>query len=118
MEAWQIQVLSQKLTRGAPGRGRQVGRCHHPYASVLGGRRLSPTSAMNVVTTPSHLTTDLNVRVDAATQEPPEVDLTWLHRRPFFFLPPVTYGDPRPALPNSADQLVAGSGLHTGTGRL
>ena len=66
---------------------------HHLYATVLGGRRLSPTSAINVVTTPSHWITDLNVRVDAATQEPPEVDLTWLLRRPFSFLPPVTYQD-------------------------
>ena len=66
---------------------------HHLYATVLGGRRLSPGSAINVVTTPSHWITDLNVRVDAATQEPPEVDLTWLLRRPFSFLPPVTYRD-------------------------
>ena len=27
---------------------------HHLYATVLGGRRLSPASAINVVTTPSH----------------------------------------------------------------
>ena len=56
---------------------------HHLYATFLGGRRLAPTSAINVVTTPSQWITDLNVRVDAATQEPPEVDLTWLLRRPF-----------------------------------
>ena len=66
---------------------------HHLYATVLGGRCLSPTSAINVVTTPLHWITDLNVRVDAATQEPPEVDLTWLLRHPFSFLPPVTYRD-------------------------
>ena len=56
------------------------GRCgdgiHHAYATVLGGQRLSPTSTRNVVTTPLQWITDLNVRVDAATQEPPEVDLT------------------------------------------
>ena len=40
-----------------------------------------------------HWITDLNVRVDAATQEPPDVDLTWLLRRPFSFLSPVTYRD-------------------------
>ena len=56
---------------------------HHLYATVLGGQRLSPGSAINVVTTPSHWITDLNVRVDAATQEPPEVDLTWLLKRPY-----------------------------------
>ena len=66
---------------------------HHLYAAVLGGEPLSPKSAINVVTTPSHWITDLNVRVDAATQEPPEVDLTWLLWRPFSFLPPVTYRD-------------------------
>ena len=59
---------------------------HHLYATVLQGQRLSPESAINVLTTPSHWITDLNVRVDAATQEPPEVDLTWLLRRPYSFL--------------------------------
>ena len=91
---------------------------HHLYATVLGGRRLSPTSAINVVTTPSHRITDLNVRVDAATQEPPEVDLMWLLRRPFSFPPPGDLPGPVPALPNDAERLVAGSGLHTGAGRL
>ena len=64
---------------------------HHLYATVLGGQRLSPDSAINVVTTPSHWITDLNVRVDAATQEAPEVDPTWLLKRPYSFLPPVPY---------------------------
>ena len=58
-----------------------------------GGQRLSPRSAINVVTTPSHWITDLNVRVDAATREPPEVDLTWLLRRPYSFIPPVPFRD-------------------------
>ena len=40
---------------------------HHLYATVVGGQCLSPTSAISVVTTPSHWKTDLNVRVDAAT---------------------------------------------------
>ena len=66
---------------------------HHLYAAVLGGKRLSPKSAINVVTTLLHWITDLNVRVDAATKEPPEVDPTWLLRHPFSFLPPVTYRD-------------------------
>ena len=66
---------------------------HHLYATVLRGQRLSPTSAINVITTPSHWITDLNIRVDAATRKPLEVDLTWLLRRPFSFLPPVTYRD-------------------------
>ena len=66
---------------------------HHLYATVLGGQRLSPRSAINVVTTPSHWITDHNVRVDAATREPPEVDLTWLLRRPYSFIPPVPFRD-------------------------
>ena len=66
---------------------------HHLYATVLGGQRLSSESAINVVTTPSHWITDLNVRVDAATQEPLEVDLTWLLRRPYSIIPPVPYRD-------------------------
>ena len=66
---------------------------HHLYATVLGGQRLSPRSAINVVTTPSHWITDLNVRVDAATREPPEVDLTWLLRRPYSFIPPMPFRD-------------------------
>ena len=66
---------------------------HHLYATVLGGQRLSPDSAINMVTTPLKWITDLNVRVDAATQKPLEVDLTWLLRRPYSFLPPVPYLD-------------------------
>ena len=66
---------------------------HHLYATVLGGQRLSLRSAINVVTTPSHWITDLNVRLDAATREPPEADLTWLLRRPYSFIPPVPFRD-------------------------
>ena len=51
---------------------------HHLYPTVLEGQQLSQTSPINVVTTPSHWITDLNVRVDAATQKPLEVDLAWL----------------------------------------
>ena len=46
-----------------------------------------------MITTLSHWTMDLNVRVDVATQDPPEVDRMWLLRCPFSFLPPVTYRD-------------------------
>ena len=52
------------------------GGIHHLHATVLGSPNLSSTSAINVVTMPSHWITDLNVRVDAATQKPPKVDLT------------------------------------------
>ena len=35
----------------------------------------------------------LNVWGDAATKDPPKVDVTWLLHRPFSFLPPVAYRD-------------------------
>ena len=60
-----------------------------------------PTWAINVITMPSHWITDLNVRVDAATEDPPEMDLTWVLRRPFSFLPPVTYRDQRQLSPTA-----------------
>ena len=66
---------------------------HHLYATGLGGHRLSQASAINVVITPFHWIMDLNVRLDAATQEPSEVDLPWLLRRPFSFLPLIAYWD-------------------------
>ena len=82
---------------GHSERTKKKGQCgdgiHHLYATVRGGRSLSPASAMNVVTTPSHWIADLNVREDAATHEPPDVDFTRLLRRPFSFLPPVAFQD-------------------------
>ena len=60
---------------------------------ILGGQLLAPTWAINVVTMPSHWITDLDIRVDAATQDPFGVDVTWLLRRPFSFLPPETSQD-------------------------
>ena len=65
----------------------------HLYDTALGCQCLSPTSAIIVITTLWHCRTGLNARVHAATQEPPEVDLTWLPRRPFSCIPPVTYRD-------------------------
>ena len=66
---------------------------HHLHATVLGGSRLAPASAINVITMPSHRITGLNVWVDAATQDPLEVDQTWLLRRPCSFVPLLTYRD-------------------------
>ena len=40
-----------------------------------------------------------------ATQEPLEVDLTWLLRRPFCFLPPVTYRDQCQLFPTALGEL-------------
>ena len=64
-------VPDSEAAVGALRTYREGGHCgdgiHHLYATVLGGCRLSPASAINVVTRPSHWITDLNVRVDAAT---------------------------------------------------
>ena len=89
---WLVQSSEAALRTYQEG-GHCVDGIHHLYAMVVGGCRLSPASAINVVTAPSHWMTDVNFRVDAATQEPLEVDLTWLLRRPFSFLPPVNYRD-------------------------
>ena len=90
-------VPDSKVVVGALQTYQEGGRCgdgmHHLYATVLRGPQVSPASPINVVTTPSHWITDLNVRVDAGTQEPREVDLTWLLRRPFSFLSPLTSPD-------------------------
>ena len=45
------------------------------------------------MTTPSHWILDLNVSVDTATREPPEVVLAWVLMRPYSFIPPVPYHD-------------------------
>ena len=90
---------------------------HHLYGTVLGGSCLAPTLAINVITTPSHWITDLNVRVDAATQDPPEVDLTWLLHRPFYFLPPGTYRDQCQLSPTALSDWL-GAGLHSGASRI
>ena len=64
-------VPNSEAVVGALRTYQEGGHCgdgiHHLYAMVLGGHRLAPTSAINVVTTPSHWITDLNVQVDAAT---------------------------------------------------
>ena len=71
-------VPDSEAAVGALRTNHEGGHCgdgiHHLYATVLRGQRLSPESAINVLTTPLHWITDLNVRVDAATQHPPEVD--------------------------------------------
>ena len=77
--------------RTYPEGGHSGDGIQHLYATVLGGHVLSPASAINVVTTPSHWITDLKVSVDAATQEPPQVDVTWLLCCRFSFLPAVPY---------------------------
>ena len=92
---------------------------HHLYATILGGNRLAPTWAIPVVTTPSHWITDLNVRVDAATQEPPGAELTWLLRSPFSFLPPPpNVPGPMPTFAHSDERPFAGASLHSSAGQI
>ena len=98
-------VLDSKAVVGGHRTYQEGGHCgdgiHHLYATVLGGRRLAPTSAINVGTTPSYWITEVNVRVDAATHDLPEVDLTWLLHRPFSLVPLVTYRDQRHLSPTA-----------------
>ena len=51
----------------------------------------TPRAAIKIVVTPSHWITAINVRVGAATREEPQADLTWMLRRPYAFLPLVTF---------------------------
>ena len=59
------------------------------------GELLSPRAAINVVVTPSHWITSINIQVDAAATEEPRAGLTWMPRRPHACLPPVRYQDHR-----------------------
>ena len=57
------------------------------YAQRLGSEILQPTSAINIVVTPSHWITSVNVTVDQATTEQWTVDLSRALRRAFAFAP-------------------------------
>ena len=50
---------------------------HHLYAQTISAERLAPRAAINIMVTPSHWITAINVRVYAATREEPQADLTW-----------------------------------------
>ena len=63
------------------------------YAQRLGSEILRPTSAINIVVTPSHWVTSVNIRVDQATAEQPTVDLSRALRRAFAFAPSGKYLD-------------------------
>ena len=84
-------ILDSKLAVGALQTYLQGGRCrdniYHLYTHVIKGASLTPTVAINIVATPSHWITELNVCVGVATKNSLEVDVTWLHRYPFPFVP-------------------------------
>ena len=69
----------------------QGGQCgdgiYHLYATMCAGSRVVTTSAIKVIKTPSHWMGVLNIRSDALTHDPPDVDVTWLLCRalPFFW---------------------------------
>ena len=74
--------------------GRHSGdRIHHLYAQTLGAKHLAPKAVINIMVTPSHWITTINMRVDAATREELQADLTWMLCCPYAFLPPVKYRD-------------------------
>ena len=66
---------------------------HHLYARTLGAERPAPTAAVNIVVTPSHWITTINVRLDAATREEPHANLTWMLHRLCACLPQVKSQD-------------------------
>ena len=66
---------------------------HHLYARTPRAECLAPKAATNIVVMPSHRTTAINERVDAATKEEPRADLTWIPHRPYACLPPVKCWD-------------------------
>ena len=60
---------------------------HHKYVHTLGTKCLTPKAAINVVITPSHQITAINMRVDAVTREERQANLTWMLGHPYAFLP-------------------------------
>ena len=73
-------VRDSESAVGALRTYQEGGKCgdgiHHLYAQTLGVGRLSSRAAINMVVTLSHWITSISVRVDAATREEPQADLT------------------------------------------
>ena len=63
------------------------------YAHTPRAKLLALEAAINIVFTPSHRITAINVQVDAATKEEPQTDLTLKLRHPYTFLPPEKFRD-------------------------
>ena len=67
---------------------------HTPLVSYSpGAERLAPTAAINNVVTPSHWITAINERVDAATREELQAEVTWILCWPYAFLPAEKFRD-------------------------
>ena len=88
-------VPDSELAVGALRTYQEGGKCgdgiHHLHSHTPGAEHLSPRCAIKVVVTPSHRIASIDVWVDAATREEPRVDLTWMQRRPYAYLPQVQY---------------------------
>ena len=63
------------------------------YAQRLDSKVVVPLPAINIIVTPSHWITSVNVRVDRATGGIPTVDLTRALRRHYAYAPPEKYMD-------------------------
>ena len=79
---------------------------HHLQAHILQGAQLAPTAAIKIVTMPSHWITEPGV--DVATKDEPAVNLMWMLRCPFCFVPMEKFRDhSQPALLDLQDWLQA-----------
>ena len=63
------------------------------YAQRLDSKQVTPLSAINIIVTPSHWITSVNVAVDRATGEIPTVDLTRALRRHYAYAPAEKHKD-------------------------
>ena len=63
------------------------------YAQRLDWKRVIPLSAINIIVTPSHWITSVNVSVDRATREVPTVDLTRALCRHYAYAPAEKHKD-------------------------
>ena len=63
------------------------------YTQRLDSKVVIPLSAINIIVTPSHWITGVNVRVDRAIGEVPTVDLTRALRRHYAYAPSEKYMD-------------------------
>ena len=66
------------------------------YAQCMGSRVVAPLSAINIIITPSHWKTSVNVKVDRATGEVPTVHLPRALHRHYAYAPSEKYVDHYP----------------------
>ena len=73
-------VPDSKFAVGVLRMYQEGGHCgdniHHEYAHILGTQRPASKTAINIMVTPSHWITAINVHADAAITEEPQMDHT------------------------------------------